>query len=93
MNLGERGLSDDRLNHLLSVAPQQSIILLEDIDAAFSKREQETTRMETTGYYANHVRHYYLTAIETVVIDTITIESVVIEIVVREIIVIEILQL
>eukprot|EP00112_Aurelia_sp_Birch-Aquarium-sp1_P004520 Seg1512.6 transcript_id=Seg1512.6/GoldUCD/mRNA.D3Y31 product="Mitochondrial chaperone BCS1" protein_id=Seg1512.6/GoldUCD/D3Y31 len=55
MNLGERGLSDDRLNHLLSVAPQQSIILLEDIDAAFSKREAETTRMETTGYYSNHV--------------------------------------
>ena len=55
MNLGERGLSDDRLNHLLSVAPQQSIILLEDIDAAFSKRDAETTRMETTGYYSNHV--------------------------------------
>jgi len=55
MNLGERGLSDDRLSHLLSVAPQQSIVLLEDIDAAFSKREQETARMETTGYYANHV--------------------------------------
>ncbi len=56
MNLGERGLSDDRLNHLLSVAPQQSIILLEDIDAAFSKREEETEKlMKTTGYYANHV--------------------------------------
>ncbi|KAK5647133.1 hypothetical protein RI129_005597 [Pyrocoelia pectoralis] len=39
LNLSERGLSDDRLNHLLSVAPQQSIILLEDIDAAFTSRE------------------------------------------------------
>ncbi|KAF2904089.1 hypothetical protein ILUMI_02084 [Ignelater luminosus] len=39
LNLSERGLSDDRLNHLLSVAPQQSIILLEDIDAAFVSRE------------------------------------------------------
>ncbi|XP_022919134.1 mitochondrial chaperone BCS1 [Onthophagus taurus] len=39
LNLSERGLSDDRLNHLLSVAPVQSIILLEDIDAAFVSRE------------------------------------------------------
>jgi hypothetical protein len=39
MNLSERGLSDDRLNHLLSVAPEQSIILLEDIDAAFLSRD------------------------------------------------------
>ena len=39
LNLSERGLSDDRLNHLLSVAPQQSIILLEDIDAAFVSRD------------------------------------------------------
>ena len=39
MNLSERGLSDDRLNYLLSVAPQQSIILLEDIDAAFVSRD------------------------------------------------------
>ena len=39
LNLSERGLSDDRLNHLLSVAPQQTIILLEDIDAAFANRD------------------------------------------------------
>ncbi|KAL1514359.1 hypothetical protein ABEB36_003628 [Hypothenemus hampei] len=39
LNLSERGLSDDRLNHLLSVAPQQSMVLLEDIDAAFVSRE------------------------------------------------------
>ncbi|XP_076254879.1 mitochondrial chaperone BCS1 isoform X2 [Rhynchophorus ferrugineus] len=39
LNLSERGLSDDRLNHLLSLAPQQSIVLLEDIDAAFVSRE------------------------------------------------------
>lgn len=39
LNLSERGLTDDRLNHLLSVAPQQSIILLEDVDAAFVSRE------------------------------------------------------
>ena len=40
LNLSEMGLSDDRLNHLLSVAPQQSLILLEDVDAAFVSREK-----------------------------------------------------
>ena len=40
LNLSERGLSDDRLSHLLSVAPQQSLILLEDVDAAFTSREE-----------------------------------------------------
>ncbi|XP_004522768.1 mitochondrial chaperone BCS1 [Ceratitis capitata] len=39
LNLSERGLTDDRLNHLLNVAPEQSIILLEDVDAAFVSRE------------------------------------------------------
>ncbi|XP_065310641.1 mitochondrial chaperone BCS1 isoform X3 [Dermacentor albipictus] len=43
LNLSERGLSDDRLQHLMSVAPQQSIILLEDIDAAFVSREESST--------------------------------------------------
>ncbi|XP_077554129.1 mitochondrial chaperone BCS1-like [Haemaphysalis longicornis] len=45
LNLSERGLSDDRLQHLMSVAPQQSIILLEDIDAAFVSRE-DTSAMK-----------------------------------------------
>ncbi|KAL1132383.1 hypothetical protein AAG570_010338 [Ranatra chinensis] len=40
LNLSERGLTDDRLNHLLSVAPQNTIILLEDIDSAFVSREE-----------------------------------------------------
>ena len=47
MNLSERGLSDDRLNHLLSVAPEQSIILLEDIDAAFLSRDLAAESMYT----------------------------------------------
>jgi len=34
LNLHARGLNDEVLNHLLNVAPQRSIILLEDIDAA-----------------------------------------------------------
>ncbi|KAH8555958.1 BCS1 N terminal-domain-containing protein [Umbelopsis sp. PMI_123] len=40
LNLSERGLTDDRLNHLLSNVPERSIMLLEDIDAAFAKRNQ-----------------------------------------------------
>lgn len=40
LNLSERGITDDKLNHLLVNAPERSIILLEDIDAAFNKRVQ-----------------------------------------------------
>jgi len=43
LNLSERGLTDDRLNHLLNTAPVQSLILLEDIDAAFVSREDSKT--------------------------------------------------
>ncbi|GAB0088117.1 mitochondrial chaperone BCS1 [Sergentomyia squamirostris] len=48
LNLSDRSLSDDRLNHLLSVAPQQSIILLEDIDSAFVSRED--TKQQKSAY-------------------------------------------
>ncbi len=37
LNLHARGLTDEGLNLLLNVAPQRSIILLEDIDAALEK--------------------------------------------------------
>ena len=47
LNLSERGLTDDRLNHLLSVAPQQSLILLEDVDAAFVSREDSAQSQYT----------------------------------------------
>lgn len=40
LNLSERGMTDDRLCHLLSHAPPRSVILLEDIDAAFTQRSQ-----------------------------------------------------
>lgn len=39
MNLSNSALSDERLSYLLNVAPHKSIILLEDIDAAFLSRE------------------------------------------------------
>ncbi|MBN3314496.1 BCS1 protein, partial [Atractosteus spatula] len=38
LSLSDQSLSDDRLNYLLSVAPQQSIILLEDVDATVIRR-------------------------------------------------------
>jgi chaperone BCS1 len=41
LNLAERYLSDDRLNLLLSVVPQRSLILLEDIDAAFTRNRDK----------------------------------------------------
>ncbi|SGZ46387.1 CIC11C00000000587 [Sungouiella intermedia] len=40
LNLSENNLTDDRLNHLMNHIPQRSILLLEDIDAAFNSREQ-----------------------------------------------------
>jgi len=39
LNLSERGMTDDRLTHQLSVAPRRSFILLEDIDAVFANRQ------------------------------------------------------
>lgn len=40
LNLSERGLADDKMIHLLSNTPERSIVLIEDIDAAFNKRVQ-----------------------------------------------------
>ncbi|KAJ2782063.1 Complex III assembly protein translocase and chaperone [Coemansia javaensis] len=40
LNLSERGLTDDRLGHLLTVAPERSLLLLEDVDAAFGRARQ-----------------------------------------------------
>lgn len=42
INLSERGLTDDRLNHLLTNLPERSIALLEDVDAAFAHRRVKT---------------------------------------------------
>jgi chaperone BCS1 len=40
LNLSDRAMSDDRLQHRLADAPENSIILLEDADAAFVSREE-----------------------------------------------------
>ncbi|EGT59600.1 hypothetical protein CAEBREN_02666 [Caenorhabditis brenneri] len=39
LSLSERTLDDNRLNHLLNTAPPNSVVILEDIDAAFVSRE------------------------------------------------------
>jgi chaperone BCS1 len=40
LNLNDESLTDDRLAFLLSVAPRQTFIILEDIDAMFVQREK-----------------------------------------------------
>uniref|UniRef100_A0A7S0Q794 Mitochondrial chaperone BCS1 n=1 Tax=Coccolithus braarudii TaxID=221442 RepID=A0A7S0Q794_9EUKA len=44
LNLSEAGLTDDRLAHALTLAPPQSLVLLEDIDAAFIERDPRDRR-------------------------------------------------
>ena len=52
LNLSERGLTDDRLNHLLSVVPRCTLVLLEDADSAFSNRRVQT---DNDGYRGANV--------------------------------------
>lgn len=52
LNLSERGLTDDRLNHLLSIIPRRTLVLLEDADAAFTNRR---TQSEADGYHGANV--------------------------------------
>lgn len=39
LNVSERGLTDDRLNHLLTKVPRRTLVLLEDVDVAFMNRK------------------------------------------------------
>ncbi|KAL9098493.1 MAG: hypothetical protein Q9163_005857, partial [Psora crenata] len=52
LNLSERGLTDDRLNHLLTIIPKRTLLLLEDADAAFSNRRTQT---DADGYRGANV--------------------------------------
>lgn len=51
VNVSERGLTDDKLNHLLLNLPQRTIALLEDVDAAFANRRQ----VDEQGYSGANV--------------------------------------
>ncbi|KAL5340122.1 BCS1 N terminal-domain-containing protein [Aspergillus crustosus] len=52
LNLSERGITDDRLNRLLTIVPKRTIVLLEDVDAAFSNRRTQT---DEDGYRGSNV--------------------------------------
>ncbi|PGH06073.1 hypothetical protein AJ80_08241 [Polytolypa hystricis UAMH7299] len=52
LNLSERGLTDDRLNHLLTIIPSRTLILLEDVDAAFGNRRVQS---DADGYHGANV--------------------------------------
>ncbi|KAK5069721.1 Complex III assembly protein translocase and chaperone [Lithohypha guttulata] len=52
INLSERGLTDDRLNHLLTIIPQRTLVLLEDVDAAYNNRRQ---KIDSDGYAGANV--------------------------------------
>lgn len=52
LNLSERGLTDDRLNHVLSTIPKRTLVLLEDADAAFANRRVQT---DVDGYRGANV--------------------------------------
>jgi chaperone BCS1 len=44
LNLSDAGLTDDRLAHALSTTPPSSLVLLEDVDAAFVYRDPKDRR-------------------------------------------------
>ncbi|KAF1974809.1 26S protease regulatory subunit 8 [Bimuria novae-zelandiae CBS 107.79] len=46
LNVSQRGLTDDRLSHLLGKVPPRTIVLLEDVDVAFANRR----KAEADGY-------------------------------------------
>ncbi|KAI9775894.1 MAG: hypothetical protein M1835_005669 [Candelina submexicana] len=52
LNLSTKGLTDDRLDHLLTHVPARTIVLLEDVDAAFSNRRVQT---DADGYRGANV--------------------------------------
>ncbi|KAH9981031.1 BCS1 N terminal-domain-containing protein [Lactifluus volemus] len=62
LNLSERGLTDDKLNYLMSNAPERSFILIEDVDAAFNKRVQTSE----DGYQSSVTFSGFLNALDGV---------------------------
>ncbi|KAI0306336.1 BCS1 N terminal-domain-containing protein [Multifurca ochricompacta] len=62
LNLSERGLTDDKLNYLMSNAPERSFLLIEDVDAAFNKRVQTSE----DGYQSSVTFSGFLNALDGV---------------------------
>ncbi|KAF2210221.1 hypothetical protein CERZMDRAFT_45794 [Cercospora zeae-maydis SCOH1-5] len=53
LSLSQRGLTDDKLNHLLLNVPARTLVLLEDADAAFANRRQ----VDGDGYAGANVTY------------------------------------
>ncbi|PPJ52691.1 hypothetical protein CBER1_10827 [Cercospora berteroae] len=53
LSLSQRGLTDDKLNHLLLNLPARTLVLLEDADAAFANRRQ----VDGDGYAGANVTY------------------------------------
>ena len=51
LNLSEKGLSDDRLNHLLTIIPERTLVLLEDVDVAWANQRKS----DSDGYHGANV--------------------------------------
>lgn len=49
-------MTDDRLAHLLTIVPPRSLLLLEDVDAAFGSRQEQRNRAETEDIPAAYQR-------------------------------------
>ncbi|KAH9958276.1 BCS1 N terminal-domain-containing protein [Russula dissimulans] len=62
LNISERGLTDDKLNYLMSNVPERSFILIEDVDAAFNKRVQTSE----DGYQSSVTFSGFLNALDGV---------------------------
>lgn len=52
LNLGDPGMADDRLQHLLAVVPPRTLVLLEDVDFAVAPQ----TKAADSGPYAGMMR-------------------------------------
>lgn len=52
LNLSQRGLTDDRLNYLLTIVSKRTFVILEDVDAAFSNGRKLS---EADGYQGANV--------------------------------------
>ncbi|KAL0482198.1 mitochondrial chaperone BCS1 [Acrasis kona] len=53
LSLSDRGLTDDRLSYILSVAPPRCVILLEDVDAAFTSGREAVDAKN--GGFSTHI--------------------------------------
>jgi mitochondrial chaperone BCS1 len=51
LNLSEKGLTDDRLNHLLTIIPERTFVLLEDVDVAWANQRKP----DADGYHGANV--------------------------------------